>query len=722
MEISFDDVNPILGAVSAIISIASAFIWEKNRRLKKELDEDRLEVGKLKGQLKEAVSIYKKSEALCLHHISKEKKTYQYIRGVVEGELCDGNTILAHNALTQWMKKEASSIAEFYAFMTKQWLTHLDLENETSVLNEAKLFIGIALKLDPKNPEINRLSSFIGIGQISHNKQTGNEDFALDWNEIVTRNISNIQQNQNIINDSGIRNFSENKFEIAFKLFFLAWYRSKELSGDFDRTTLTIQKNLASCLSRLGKITESNELLLDTFEKQKNALGENDRDTMKTNAARFIALGNCGKFLEAAALGKEILVQQEFHLDPSDEDSIHTRHELAWFYGRIPSYVTEGEKLYRKNIGLVEKLFPKKPARELELKIYLAKCLVESYLPEKMLEAKKLLEEIENDVRTVFGETHKTSLLYRETKLQTIPISHILERIKSNKQLLEMREQKFPDNIDNFLCKYNLASLYYVQEEYIEAEKLFKETFKDQVKFIGRFSHFTMKTKIQIVFVLSIRCKFEEAIEIYEEILIEITGKSPTHDLLQVELHRGLSGNLIKQEQYESSLAVSKKGNSISGLLLGERHVETIHLQGNMIESFINLNRIHEAKSLCVSIFKIQAEDTKPIKIEILSIKHQLTRILDKQDKFNELIILYREILDQEKAVFGIHGTETLSTQNKLGNLLSKLQTHDEGIALLEETLKIRMEDLGSEHEDTIQSQCDLESAVREKDNPSKEA
>ncbi|KAF8182437.1 hypothetical protein K438DRAFT_1158751 [Mycena galopus ATCC 62051] len=344
--------------------------------------------------------------------------------------------------------------------------------------------------------------------------------------------------------------------------------KQKQLLGDNHPNTLLTMGSLANRYKDQGEYQKAKELNIIVLEKQKQVLGENHPDTLLTMGNLAITYSDLGEHQKDKELKGIVLEKQKQVLGENHPDTLHTMGSLAVTYS---------------NLGEHQK------AKELEVIVL-----------EKRKQA--LGENHPDTLRTMGNLANRYSDLGEHQKAKELKVI-----------VLEKRKQVLGETHPQTLGTMgDLAITHSILGEHQKAKELTVIVLEKQKQVLGENHPHTLRTMGNLANTYSDRGEHQKAKEL--EVIVlekqkEVLGENHPDTLRTM-------GNLANTY---SDLGEHQKGKEIEVIVLekqkqvlGENHPDTLHTMGNLAITYSNLGEHQKAKELKVIMLEKQKQALLP--------------------------------------------------------------------------------------------------------------
>jgi WD40 repeat protein/serine/threonine protein kinase/tetratricopeptide (TPR) repeat protein len=271
---------------------------------------------------------------------------------------------------------------------------------------------------------------------------------------------------------------------------------------------------------------------------------------------------------------------------------------------------------------------------------------------------------------------------------------------------LEIKSQLFGDeHPDTLNVMRSLASQYDRQKRYDQAEELFTKVLEIRRRLLGEEDPGTLNTMNGLAWVYSHQGMHDQAEELFTKILEvqrRTLGEEHKDTLRSIN---NLAQMYRTLEQYDKAETLFIELFEIRQRVLGEQHPDTLSTMDNLARVYQTQGRYDEAESLNVKKLEIQRRVLgEGVPATLIS----LARVYDKQGRYEEAESLFVEALEIRRRELGEEHQDTLNSMCDLGWQYHRQRQYDKAAPLFKKVLEIRQRVLGQENKDTLNSMRDL--------------
>ena len=258
---------------------------------------------------------------------------------------------------------------------------------------------------------------------------------------------------------------------------------------------------------------------------------------------------------------------------------------------------------------------------------------------------------------------------------------------------------------DQFALSLNgLASLYYSQGKYNEAEPLYQRSLSITEKQLGE-NHPEVATSLNnLAGLYKDQGKYNEAEPLYRRSLSIMENQLGESHPAVATILNNLAVLYLTQGKYNKTEPFCMRSLSIYEKQLGENHPDVAASLNNLAALYNSQGKYNEAEPLCLrslSIVEKQLGENHPHVAASLS---NLAALYRNQGKYNEAEPLYRRSLAIWEKQLGEDYPSVATSLNNLALLYNAQGNYAEAKNLSQRALTIRQQNLGDHHHDTQDS------------------
>jgi tetratricopeptide (TPR) repeat protein len=240
------------------------------------------------------------------------------------------------------------------------------------------------------------------------------------------------------------------------------------------------------------------------------------------------------------------------------------------------------------------------------------------------------------------------------------------------------------------------------QGKYEEALQIYQEVFKKQKEKLGPNHIKTLITRRDMAYVLKNQGKYEEALQIYQEVCEKEKEKlGPNHPDTLTTLHY-MALVLKNKGKYEEALQIYQEVFEKEKEVLGPNHPDTLITRNNMASVLDSQGKYEEALQICQEVFEKRKEKLGPDHPDTLITRNNMASVLDNQGNYEEALQIYQEVFEKRKEILGLDHPDTLITLHNMASVLDNQGKYEEALQIYQEVFEKRKEILGPDHPDTL--------------------
>ncbi len=422
--------------------------------------------------------------------------------------------------------------------------------------------------------------------------------------------------------------------------------------------TLRARRKAAESLAAQGKNKEANILLEQLRKDQEKALGKEHRETLKTKYIQAITHYNLGELQAMLDTLDQLFPVQERTLGPDARDTLETLSVTGSGLFAIGK-TQDAKEIWEKVLNLSMKRYGNNDALTLFTQMTLGVAISALGNPQKALD---IYLKILPSMQKVVGPEHwKTSNLYLNISIAYRKLGDNIKAQEYDDKIAYIQEKVFSEDHPQRLSSRRDS-----------ARKLFEE---------GKFQ----EAKIEL----------EEILQRQKEVIGESHINTFTTALLLAQNYRQLGELDNASKLLENYIPLSEKS-------LGNEHILTHHFlyeQAMLLRVKGELKKAHTIlKKLMLTheqVFGKDHRDALNIKEDIIILEAQLGKDDNTEQKLKENLAL------MEKK-FGENHPHTITAINNYVTFLNKEEKFQDAIILQEKIYNSQKEKLGSEHPDTL--------------------
>ncbi|KAL3294287.1 kinesin light chain [Colletotrichum asianum] len=276
------------------------------------------------------------------------------------------------------------------------------------------------------------------------------------------------------------------------------------------------------------------------------------------------------------------------------------------------------------------------------------------------------------------------------------------EAEKMHREVLELKQKALEPEDPEVLGSLNdLASVLSIfagmycnnQEQYQEAESIFRRVLQSREKILGLEHNDTMKTLKYLADTLLHRGQHAEAVKLYmKAVEVRVESHGPL-DYVAIKFMGALGTALTPHKKYEESEEIFKLALEISEMVRRPEDGLTHSLLRDMGSSLAKQEKF------------IEAEQTSYF---TLSTMRLLAYTLESQNNYEEAERLQRRVFEVREIIQGLENSDTLDCLRNVAECLSKQGKHEEAERLSQQAVEAWKRMFGPEHHFTINAMKDL--------------
>jgi CHAT domain-containing protein/tetratricopeptide (TPR) repeat protein len=286
---------------------------------------------------------------------------------------------------------------------------------------------------------------------------------------------------------------------------------------------------------------------------------------------------------------------------------------------------------------------------------------------------------------------------------------------KLNEEALRLARNAFGDRAQQTLITvYNLATAYYDEKRYSEAEPLYREALQGMREVLGARHQYTLMSVISLAILYKDQGRYGEAEPLYREALQarrEMLGARHPDTL---ESLNGLASLYLEQSRYDEAEPLYREALQARREVLGTRHPSTLNSLNNLAVLYQSQGRYSEAEPLSREVLQARREVLGARHPDTLGSLNNLANLFHRQGRYGEAEPLYREALQAKREVLGDRHPDTLASLNNLASLYQSQGRYGEAEPLYREALQAKRDLLGARHPDTLMSLHNLGSLYQD--------
>jgi tetratricopeptide (TPR) repeat protein len=469
------------------------------------------------------------------------------------------------------------------------------------------------------------------------------------------------------------------KYEAAEEMHRRTLELRKNMLGPEHPDTLTSMNNLAEILRSQDKYEAAEEMHRRALELREKVLGPEHLDTLASMSNLTEVLSSQGKYEAAGKMRRRMLEQKKEALGPEHPD--------AGVLGDRGKYEA-AEKIHLGTLGLKKKVLSPEPDA--------------GVLGSRgEYEAVEKMSRVALEVMEVFGGNPDTltSISELAENLRSLGRYEAAEEI--HRRTLELREKMLgPEHQDTLASMHQLGWTLSSQGKYEAAEEMHRAAMELQKKVLGHEHQYTLGGMFHLAAVLGKQGKYEAAEEIHWRTL-ELREKAlgPEHpatltSMIFLAVILGGQGKYeAAEEMYQRTLVLMEK-------VTGPEHLKTLTIRILLAEILRSQGKNEAAEAMHQRALALMEKALSP--------EHPDARVFGDQGKHEAAEEIYGSTMGLIKEVLGPKHPDTLTSMNKLAEILSSQGKYEEAEEIHRRTLELRKDVLGPEHPDTLTSMDNL--------------
>ena len=260
----------------------------------------------------------------------------------------------------------------------------------------------------------------------------------------------------------------------------------------------------------------------------------------------------------------------------------------------------------------------------------------------------------------------------------------------------------------------NLARVLSIQCKYEEALSIFRQTSTLREATLGDKHVDTLESKNSLALVLMARGRYAESEQIVRQTLIRntlIQGEEHPSTLMSM---RVLALVLRGQRKFEEAERVCRTLSRLRLKVWGEEHVSTLSTMGLLAVSLLDQKKYEEAEPLFQQALRLSEKLSGRENPNTLIYMNYLARLLKGQLKYEEAERLFQQTFKLREKVLGREHPDTLMSMYGLAEVLKDQLKYEEAERLFQQTFKLREKVLGKEHPNTLMSMYGLAEILKD--------
>jgi serine/threonine protein kinase/tetratricopeptide (TPR) repeat protein len=300
-----------------------------------------------------------------------------------------------------------------------------------------------------------------------------------------------------------------------------------------------------------------------------------------------------------------------------------------------------------------------------------------------------------HDLDTLTVKRHLATVYYWQTKYAQAETLY--------KEVLEGRTARLgADHLDTISSKHGLAAMYLEQGKYRQAQELFKEVLESRIRKLGADHPDTLETKNEVGRVYQEQGLYPQAEALYKEVLNHRAAKLGADHADTLESKHNLALLRYREGKYVEAETRWKEMLPVLTNKLGADHPKTLMAQNSLALTYADEGKYPQAELLYKEVFQRQTAKLGADGRQTLVTKNNLALLYLAQGNYARADTLFNEVLVSRMAKLGTDHPETLSTRHNLALVYADQQRYPEAEKLHKQMLAVAMVKLGSDHPWTL--------------------
>ncbi|KIM32147.1 hypothetical protein M408DRAFT_214514 [Serendipita vermifera MAFF 305830] len=427
--------------------------------------------------------------------------------------------------------------------------------------------------------------------------------------------------------------------------------------GEKDVRTTRATLQLADAFSDVGDWDTMEKMEKEVIEMRKDILGEHHLETIDamSNLARTYKSKD-KRYIEAVVLETEVLRVRREQLGPNHRRIVDALEELA-LTRLLEKKYSEAESLLMEAMDMVSNLVGKEHNATINIMALLGKCYKRKGNEEKTIQIRREIAELQ---RTVRGEEHSRTIeamieLARSYSYQ----NQYPEAEKIWREVIDIQRKLLGDRDESTLSSlYMQAFSVAKQGRHDEAEALWRELLAGELEVFGERHHFTVDTADRLARSVMAQRRYTDA-EILFQGVVKIREEvyDETHpDTLKARHHLALS--IHHQHRYSDSEPIWRNLLAYYKENLEDSYYAMLQTMGYLHHALYSCGRSEESDAL-INEMTVAARVISDPEVLIAGL-HYLASALHGQDRHEEAITLWDEIIARSQSLFGKDDSMTI--------------------------------------------------------------
>jgi tetratricopeptide (TPR) repeat protein len=269
-----------------------------------------------------------------------------------------------------------------------------------------------------------------------------------------------------------------------------------------------------------------------------------------------------------------------------------------------------------------------------------------------------------------------------------------LKSLEINKNTLGEKHQEYANSLNN------LAVLYYSQEKYNEAEPLFLKSLDVTKDILGEKSADYVNLLMNLALFYQNQGKYKDAEPFYlKSIEIDKETIGEKHPDYAIALNN-LALLFREQGKFVEAEPLFINALEIRKEILGVKHPDYLTSLNNLARLYIDLGNYKEAETLFLKVLEIRKEISGEKDEDFLNTLNDLAVLYDVEAKYELAETLFLKTIEICKEIYGVKHSNYASALNSLALLYESQGKSSKAEPLMLESLKIRKENSGEKSVD----------------------
>ena len=253
--------------------------------------------------------------------------------------------------------------------------------------------------------------------------------------------------------------------------------------------------------------------------------------------------------------------------------------------------------------------------------------------------------------------------------------------------------------------KDGLASLYFEQGRYAEAETLRVDVLQRRLHLLGDDHNETLESKNGLAEVYRKQARYDEAESLYWQLLRSrrqtLGNEHPDSihtmvDLGELYAEQGRHGDA---ESIVASIRQSLKSDQQHAGSIDPERPQAMHYLAHL---YWHLERFQNAERLMSKAQELYQDQLSQEHLDVLHLMAHRAALFDEQGRYDKSEQLYRDVLELYEQRLGESHRDTLGVMRRFGAFYSYTGRYKKAEQLLARALKLHRGNLGDQHSDTI--------------------